>query len=209
MDTYIPLQGDLAKALAAAQGEMSNPQFDSANPHFKNRFASLAAVRNAVIPVLARHGISCSQDLRTVENGVACVTVLTHESGQQQMFGPLVIPATKPDAQGFGSAATYARRYSLMAVAGVVGDDDDDANAASGKPAQAESIDPRGDLGKNVDTRLVNKWVKAVTESQDDATKLAGIWADLKGDHDLAIAVWNTISKGLKDKIRSVSQEAA
>ena len=45
--------GAIAKALAAAQAEMSNPSFDSQNPHFKSRFASLASVRNAVVPVLA------------------------------------------------------------------------------------------------------------------------------------------------------------
>jgi 2-methylisocitrate lyase-like PEP mutase family enzyme len=48
-------------------------------------------------------------------------------------IGPLVMPASKADAQGYGSAATYARRYSLLAAAGVVGEEDDDANAAVAK----------------------------------------------------------------------------
>ena len=126
---------EIAKALASAQAEMTNPGFDALNPHFRNKFASLAAVRNAVVPALAKHGISMCQDLITTDNGIACTTILTHASGQQMRFGPLVLPATKADAQGFGSAGTYARRYSLMAVAGVVGDEDDDANAATGKPA--------------------------------------------------------------------------
>jgi len=47
---------DLAFALAKAQSEMQNPQFDSKNPHFKSSYASLASVRNAVVPVLARNG---------------------------------------------------------------------------------------------------------------------------------------------------------
>lgn len=122
-----------AAAMAAAQCEMNNPVFDSQNPHFKSRFASLAAVRNAVIPVLAKHGIACTQDIRAEGDGISCTTILIHSSGQRAIFGPLVIPATKSDAQGFGSAATYARRYSLMAVAGVVGDADDDAEAAVGR----------------------------------------------------------------------------
>lgn len=199
--------GIIAKALAAAQAEMKNPAFDSANPHFRNRFASLAAVRNAVVPILAKHSIAMTQDLRTTEKGVACITRLTHESGQCMAFGPLEMPATKQDAQGFGSAATYARRYALMAVCGVVGDDDDDANAATGK--ESNFTDPRGDLGKSADTKAVNKWVKLVTEHQDDPTKLAGVWADLKADHDLATAVWDTIGRGLKDKIKAVSTGAA
>ena len=146
---------NIAKALAEAQAEMQNPGFDATNPHFRNKFATLAAVRNAVIPVLAKHGIAVCQDISSVEAGVSCQTVLLHASGQQLRFGPLVLPVSKNDAQGFGSAATYARRYSLMAVACVVGDDDDDANAATGKPAPAnqaykEPITPRGDMTKNV-----------------------------------------------------------
>jgi hypothetical protein len=132
---------------------MANPSFDSSNPHFRNKFASLAAVRNAVVPVLAKHGISVNQDLASVEGGVACTTILSHGSGQQMRFGPLILPVSKNDAQGFGSAATYARRYSLMAVACVVGDDDDDANAAMGKAngqAYAEPHRPQGDIAKSV-----------------------------------------------------------
>jgi hypothetical protein len=122
---------ELAAALAKAQAEMVNPAFDSTNPHFKSKFASLAAVRNAVIPVLAKHGIACVQDIHTdIAGTVSCTTTLIHASGQRATFGPLTLPVTKVDAQGFGSAATYARRYSLMAIAGVVGDDDDDGNAA-------------------------------------------------------------------------------
>lgn len=123
---------EIAAALAKAQAEMSNPAFDSQNPHFKSKFASLAAVRNAVIPVLSKHGIACVQNITTGENAILCTTTLLHSSGQALQFGPLTLPVSKADAQGFGSAATYARRYALMAVAGVVGDDDDDGNAAAG-----------------------------------------------------------------------------
>lgn len=123
----------ISAALAAAQAEMSNPAFDSQNPHFRNRFASLAAVRNAVIPVLAKHGVSCHQDLTNIEGAVCSTALLTHKSGQWIEFGPLSMPLSKPDAQGVGSSATYCRRYQLMSVCGVVGDDDDDAEAAVGR----------------------------------------------------------------------------
>lgn len=157
----------IAGALSKAQTEMSNPGFDSTNPHFRNKFASLAAVRNAVVPVMAKHGIFVSQDLSSVAEGVSCVTILTHSSGQQMRFGPLVLPVSKNDAQGFGSAATYARRYSLMAVAGVVGDDDDDANAATGKPAAAQGHDPRGDMGKDVPAEDVQKAAATMRDIMD------------------------------------------
>lgn len=125
----------ISKALAAAQAEMRNPSFDSTNPHFRNKFASLAAIRNAVVPVFAKHGLSVMQELSSIDHGVSCTTIVQHESGQWMEFGPLTMPASKPDAQGLGSAATYCRRYSLQAVASVVGDEDEDGNEAS-KPKQ-------------------------------------------------------------------------
>ena len=198
--------GALAKALAAAQVEMSNPTFDSQNPHFRSKFASLASVRNAVVPILAKHGIACVQEIQTTDSGIACLTHLFHESGQSRTFGPLVMPATKPDAQGFGSAATYARRYSLQAVANVVGDDDDDANAATGKPGP--TTDPRGDLGKNVDGKLVAKWAKTLIDQIDNPSRLIDCWNEIKDDHDLAVAIWAALPKTARDRIKDARDAA-
>ena len=122
---------ELAAALAKAQGEMHNPSFDTQNPFFKSRYASLANVRNTVIPVLSKHGLSVAQFLCGEETRVACETMLLHASGEW-MSQTFSVPVGKHDAQGYGSAATYARRYALMALVGVVGDEDDDGNAAVG-----------------------------------------------------------------------------
>lgn len=140
---------EIAKALATAQCEMGNPKLDSMNPHFKSRFASLAAVRDAVVPVTSKHGLFVAQNLTNTERGIACTTIITHTSGQQMVFGPLEMPALKPDAQGLGSAATYARRYALMAAFNIVGDTDDDANAAvrsNGKDMGAITAQQAADL---------------------------------------------------------------
>jgi hypothetical protein len=108
---------ELAGALAKAQAEIQNPKFDSVNPHFKSKFASLAAVRNAILPVFAKHGLSVLQDLTNESGGgVNCTTIILHSSGQTLKLGPLFMPASKLDAQGMGSAATYARRYTLLAT---------------------------------------------------------------------------------------------
>jgi hypothetical protein len=184
----IDTQGQLAGALAKAQAEMANPKFDKLNPHFKNKFASLASVRDAVIPVLAKHGIACIQDLTNVEGGVACTTILMHSSGQQINLGPLKMPVSKADAQGFGSAATYARRYHLMAVANVVGDEDDDANEATGKPAAATSIrpgigvhSPMGDTAQTLSAQLYASNFKAAFEN-DDVMKAGALHKDLHAE---------------------------
>jgi len=120
----------IAQALAAAQAEMKNPPLDSVNPHFKSKFASLAGLLHSCKPVLAKHGIALVQELKEADGGVACVTHLLHESGSVA-YGPAFFPANKQDAQGYGSACTYARRYTLAAVLGLVGEEDDDANAAT------------------------------------------------------------------------------
>ena len=96
--------GEISAALAKAQAEMANPGFDSTNPNFRNRIASLAAVRNAVVPVLAKHGIAMSQDLCSVEGAVSCTTILMHGSGQRLSFGPMILPVSKNECnQGFGA----------------------------------------------------------------------------------------------------------
>jgi hypothetical protein len=57
-------------------------------------------------------------------------TMFIHESGEMLECGTLHVPASKQDPQGYGSALTYARRYSLMAACGIA-PEDDDGNSAS------------------------------------------------------------------------------
>jgi hypothetical protein len=210
----IPLN-EIGAALAKAQAEMSNPKFDKTNPHFKNKFASLAAVRDAVVPVLAKHGISCLQDLRNVTGGVACSTILLHTSGQSMTFGPLEMPVSKNDAQGFGSAATYARRYHLMAVANVVGDEDDDANQATGKPgaATAVGIGVHSPLGDTAPTDADIAYSDAFKEAAfaKDSGKVRQIHADLHDEGEERYRnVWSLLDSATRSYIKKqIEQKAA
>jgi hypothetical protein len=129
---------ELAKALSKAQGEISNAIKNSANPHFKSRYADLAAIWDVIREPFAKNGLSVIQsfDVAFLEKGGAVVTtktLLMHSSGQyfQDEF-PLRVG--KDDPQAIGSATTYGRRYTLQAIGGVAGEDDD-GNAASGKGA--------------------------------------------------------------------------
>jgi hypothetical protein len=140
---------ELAAALVKAQAELRNPKLDSTNPHFRSKFASLAEVRDTITPVLTKHGISVIQNLVTNEHGVGCETILIHSSGQMLRLGPLYLPASKHDPQGFGSCATYARRYALMASVNVVGDEDDDANA--GTDAHRRAVEKEWDGSQLLD----------------------------------------------------------
>lgn len=124
----------LSAAMAAAQGEMKPAVKDATNPHFKSKYADLASVFEAIRAPFAKHGLSVWQELDNADNGVKVTTRLVHKSGQWVEFGPLSVPAFKQDAQGLGSAATYARRYGLAAALGVCADEDDDGNKAAEKP---------------------------------------------------------------------------
>jgi len=119
----------LATALVAAQAELKNPPFDSKNPHYKNEYASLQSVRDTVTPILTRHGLTVSQLLSSSADGPVCETVLLHKTGEY-ISSTLCLPVDRDNAQGYGSAFSYARRYALMAIVNVVGEKDDDAEAA-------------------------------------------------------------------------------
>lgn len=129
----------LAKALAKAQKEMPPFAKDSKAEagKYSYAYASLPAVRDAVVPVLNQNGLALVQMPGTGQRGPTLTTVIIHESGEWLETDPLEIPA-QAGAQGWGSALTYARRYSLQAVAGVVADEDDDAQAAQ-PPRQAQA----------------------------------------------------------------------
>jgi hypothetical protein len=120
--------GALYTALAKAQAEMSNVIKDSANPHFRSKFASLAAVRDVVIPALSAQGISIVQMPGNTEDGrVSIRTMLLHESGTLDC-GTVATTVTVRggnEAQALGSALTYLRRYALSAIAGVAQEDDE------------------------------------------------------------------------------------
>lgn len=121
------LNAGLLAALAKAQSKLGGAVTkDSTNPHFRNQYASLAAVLRAAIPALTSEGIALVQYREASE----LVTVLGHvDGGLLEVRYPL--HPMKQDPQGWGSAMTYARRYQLMALLGLAADDDD-GNAASG-----------------------------------------------------------------------------
>jgi len=129
---------ELFTALALAQAEMEAATKDSANPFFKSKYADLNSVMGAVKPAFAKHGLAFIQICHDAEHAAKVETVIIHESGQQFSCGSVSVPVSKIDAQGYGSALTYARRYSLAAAAGVGAEDDDGNAAAKAKPAKVE-----------------------------------------------------------------------
>jgi hypothetical protein len=124
----------IATALVKAQKAFGPALKSSTNPHFRSRYADLSACVEAVIEGLNDAGIALIQRTSEDHVGVTVETVFVHESGEMLECGKLHVPASKQDPQGYGSALTYARRYSLMAACGIA-PEDDDGNAASRKPS--------------------------------------------------------------------------
>lgn len=125
----------LAAALAKAQGQMKGAIKDSANPFFKSKYADLASVVEAIRAAFSANGLSYIQTVEPSDKDeVRVETTLLHSSGEWISCGVLSLPVSKVDAQGYGSALTYARRYSLSAAVGVAPEDDDGNAASAAKP---------------------------------------------------------------------------
>ena len=127
---------DIKQACAAfvkAQRSFAPALKTSLNPHFKNLYVDLAGCVEAVIDALNNNGLALQQFSHERAGGVAVETKLIHESGEVIECGVLFVPANKQDAQGYGSALTYARRYSLMAACGIAPEDDDGNKAVESK----------------------------------------------------------------------------
>ena len=176
----------LADALAKAQAEMQNAKLDAINPHFKSKYATLASVRDAVIPVLTKHGIACTQTMVTEPGMTLLRTSLMKGDERIDSDFPLMVDLGK--VQQVGSFLTYARRYSLAAIGCISADEDDDGNAAmpqkgSATQSTAAPFKSKGmseGVAEAVTKRLVSQINTCTTSDELDAeTKAAGFRRDL------------------------------
>lgn len=130
---------ELAKALIAVQCELLPAARDGTNPFTRSNYATLNSVMEACRDVLLAHGIWMTQlpVPAPVELGpghIGLLTKLTHAESGQWQSSLAVVPLPKADPQGMGSAITYARRYALTAMLGIITEEDDDGEAAKMQP---------------------------------------------------------------------------
>ena len=125
----------IATALVKAQKAFGPALKSSTNPHFKSKYADLAACIEAVIDALNNNGIALVQQSHHCEDGVIIETLFIHESGETISGGKFHVVASKQAPQGYGSAMTYARRYALQAACGIAPEDDDGNRAVSAPKA--------------------------------------------------------------------------
>lgn len=146
METNIETSAELAafaEAKAQADLKMTSAAFDSVNPHFRSKYASLASVMRAIKP-LAEAGITVTQVPFASDGRVGVITMLIHGKSGQWVRGTISEKASRPGPQEMGSLLTYLRRYSLASMVGVASDEDDDGNAAQTAPQKQEEkkVDP-------------------------------------------------------------------
>lgn len=169
----------------------------STNPHFKSKYADLAACVEAVIDSLNANGIGLVQKNHESETGVIVETIFVHESGEQMDGGRLYVPASKHDPQGYGSALSYARRYSLMAACGIAPEDDDGNAGAKAKEAERTTLMK---VRRSISEHLVQGREMGALQEWELATD--------RGP-DFAKKVWSGLTTPEQEKIRELRQQAA
>lgn len=112
-----------------AQSEFPKLQKDGENPHFRSSFITLDNLLAKVLPVLNKNGLMMMQGVTTLDGQPALKTMIT--DGTDVVETTMLLMMKSNDPQGQGSAITYARRYSLMAILGLAAGEDDDGNAAN------------------------------------------------------------------------------
>lgn len=193
---------NIASALVKAQKAFGPALKTATNPHFRTKYADLSACVEAVIDSLNANGIALVQRNYPSDSGVTVETVFVHESGEMLDCGQLHVPAAKNDPQGYGSALTYARRYSLMAACGIA-PEDDDGNAGTAAKREQNAKPP---VSQPMDTSPKAR-AQRITEgvTSGDAVNAAAAMAGW--DEKLKDTVWNLLSAKVQEKLTEVWPE--
>jgi hypothetical protein len=184
----------LAGAMCKAQAMMGGAVKDSTNPFFKSSYADLTSVVKAVKEPFAENGLSYVQFPHSTERGVGVTTRLMHTSGQW-LESEFVLPMSKNDPQGAGSAITYARRYALQSVAGIP-TADDDAEAAMFQ-ARKTIEQWKTELAPSIEM------IKAGIE-QDNLSAAAEAWFELDDEEKGAIFIATSKNGPFSTKEREI-----
>lgn len=181
----------IASAFIKAKRAFSPALKDKTNPAFRSKYADLGACLEAVNDALLENGIAVYQETHEDAAGVTVETVLLHESGESLRSGKFHVPAAKQDPQGYGSALTYARRYSLMTACGIA-PEDDDGNAATHTKREAD--DKPLDMSPKARAARIMTGV-AAGDAAGAAAAMAG-WDDALRD-----SVWTLIDAKTQTKL--------
>jgi hypothetical protein len=200
----------IAAALVKAQADIKGAVKDSTNPHFRSKYADLGSIIDAVKAPLLRQGIAFLQGVHDAVDGVAVETMLIHSSGEW-ISSTLRIPAVKQDAQGYGSATTYGRRYGLQSMCGVPAEDDDGHAATA---STSSRITPNSGAGDDLDAKQKemvqltrDKILEALKDNKDwDAYSLCESLTDEMMAEKLYL--WSLLDSKQRRRIKNQAEAA-
>lgn len=205
---------EIFKSLAKAQSEITDAIKDTDNPFFKSKYADLSQVRSVVRAIFGSHGLSIVHMPTSSEAGLGLRTIIAHESGEY-VSSVSHWPLQKKDAQGMGSALTYARRYIDMSISGMAADDDDGNDASRptepkpAKPATPHAINFMPADGKPADNARITemgrdlyKHIKA-SKSVDDIVK----WIEMNSEALLCLKAIDEKAYGAIIQLRDKREE--
>ena len=199
------------QSLVALRGVLANPPQNSTNPAFGSKYAKLEDIIHHIRGPLSENGLTFVQHITTEERTIKAQTILIHASGETMTLdGPAVL-IEKFTAHGTGSAATYAKRYSLCTALGIESDADDDGNAVEetfedtdtkkpppkktaakkAPPKKADNVTPIGGIPDTIgDSEEASKVVDFICQTADTFAngtekELISFWSDNKKVIDL------------------------
>lgn len=169
----------IAKALAAFQSEVKQPEKSADNPFFKSKYVPLESVVEAINTYGPKHGLSFTQWPHVNEQGrVGVSTLLMHASGEWIQYDPVFMKAEKETAQAAGSVVSYLRRYALSAIFGITSDEDDDGNVATHSQKAPQKAPQRPKTPpKQPSNGITPEQMKALGEAVKKVSGLSGIEA--------------------------------
>ena len=204
---------ELVTALSKAQGVMAPAKFNKGNPHFKSRYADFTSCMEACRLPLACNGLSVMQYCDTVNDKLVLVTMLAHVSGQWiKSYFPLL--PKDFTSQAIGSAMTYAKRYSLSAMLGIVADEEDDDGEATMdrkpecKPAlQTAKAPPPPPLISDVQVKFL---LENLPKTDDKFKSTLEKWmkdTNIGSYSQLTVPFFESIAKGITENIKEKANE--
>ena len=196
------IETGIIAALAAALPKLEGAKKNANNPHFKSKYADLGSVINALEPI-KDHGLWFIQISKERDNGACFETVIIHGPSNSQMsMGETFVPADRANAQGFGSAQTYARRYGLLSAFGLA-TEDDDGNAASQTPAKPRQQDKTADALTDAQWGIISD---LIGQTNTDAKAFCTAFK-IKSVKELPAAQFDRARAMLNKKLQQIAAE--
>lgn len=132
---------EITAAIAKVQGELPIIKKDRDNPISHSKYANLDSINQELLPLTSKNGLAVMQYPVTKDNKIGCGTIITHTSGEYIHFEPYLITVAENKrmsvAQEGGATITYAKRYQISAIFGIVTDEDRDG--AQPEPPQQQA----------------------------------------------------------------------